>query len=493
MNRKKKWNSLVGLMSLVILLFLPANGETRDSIVMYMGEVKVLEIGKVDRVAIGNSKVASNSILPNGQLVILADAVGVTTVHIWLEDKTEKDFEIIVNKKAILDNYQELSSLLKNVPGVSSIKVGNLVVLKGEVPVSNRDIYDRIMSRYKGEDVLDLVQNKPVSGDIAELLSTFPNVTVRKIDGKTVVTGEISKDYGALLHILQKEYPSILNLTRVQDAVAGKMVYMKVRIMEISKSITEKLGIKWGTLGIAGPSFNFGVEVSRDGSSILNAEGTPKSLTKSGNVNLNSASGFFGIATGITSSLDLAESTGDAVTLAEPQLSARSGGKAEFLAGGEYPMPVTSAQGQVTVEFKKYGIMLDIAPSVDSSGNILAHIETEVSTIDQSVQVNQIPGLKSRKTNTDVSMRERETLVISGLLTETAHKDYDNVKWLSDIPVLGPLFKSKDFQNKRSELVIFVTPYIYDVESDQNRKGIEKVKEMEEAFDKIVTGNELME
>ncbi len=493
MNRNTHKNRLIRLLPLLILFLLPSQGICRDTITLYKGEVKVLEIGKVKRVAIGNPKVASNSILPNGQLVILADSLGVTTVHIWLKDKTEKDFEILVKKKAVLDNYQELSTLLHNVSGVNSIKVGSLIVVKGELPASNRTMYNKIMARYKGEDVLDLVENKTVSGDITELLSSFPNVNVRQIDGKTVITGETSKEYGALLKILESKYPSILNLTRVQDAVAGKMVYMKVRIMEINKSVTEHLGINWSNIGIMGPSLEFGVEVSKNGSTILNAEGTPKSLTKSGNSNLNTASGFFGIATGISSTLDLAETTGDAVTLAEPQLSARSGGKAQFLAGGEFPMPVTSAQGQVTVEFKKYGIMLDIAPTVDSHGNILAHIETEVSTIDTSVQVDHIPGLKSRKTNTDISIRERETLVISGLLTENASKGYDNVKWLADIPVLGALFRSKAFINNRSELVIFVTPYIYDVSSSENRRGLAKVKMMEKAFDGIVKGNELME
>jgi pilus assembly protein CpaC len=484
--------SVSGLLFLLLFL-LPASAMSRDSITLYMGEVKVLEMGKVERVAIGNPTVASNSILPNGQLVILADKLGITTVHLWLEDKTEKDFEIIVKKKAILDNYQELSTLLHNISGVSSIKVGSLIVVKGAVPTANRAIYNKIMARYKGEDVLDLVENKSVSGDIAKLLTSFPNVNVQQIDGKTVITGETSKEYGDLLKILESKYPSILNLTRVQDAVAGKMVYMKVRIMEVNKSITENLGINWQNIGILGPSLEFGVEVSNNGSTILNAEGTPKSLTKSGNSNLNTASGFFGIATGISSTLDLAETRGDAVTLAEPQLSARSGGKAQFLSGGEFPMPVTSAQGQVTVEFKKWGIMLNIAPIVDSHDNILAHIETEVSSIDFSVQVNHIPGLKSRKTYTDISIRSHETLVISGLLTEDAEKDYDNVKWLSDIPVLGSLFRSKQFKNKRSELIIFVTPYIYDVGSSENKQGLAKVKKMEKAFQKIIQGKELME
>jgi pilus assembly protein CpaC len=471
----------------------PVEASARDQITMYQGEVSVLEIGKVERVAIGNPKVASNTILPNGQLVLLADTVGVTTVHIWLSDGGEQDFDITVTEKQTMDNFQELTSLLRQIHGVHPVKTGDLVVVRGVVPAYTQKQFSKIMSHYS-KDILDLTTKQDDSADIRKMLAGVPNVTVTDVGGRTVVRGEVNKEYDTLIKTVQAQYPGLLNLTRVRSAIAGKMIYMKVRIMEVSKSVTEKLGIDWGMIdGIVGPSAVFGVELSQDGGTVLNAKNTSKVLTTPGGTDLTTARGYFGIATGITSILNLYEGTGDAISLAEPRLSTRSGGKAEFLAGGEIPMPVTSAQGQTNVQFKKYGIILNIQPTVDENGNILAHLETEISTIDKSYSVGDIPGLKSRKTNTDISMRAGQTLVISGLLQDLVNNTHNNVKWLADLHILGPLFGSKNFTNNRSELVIFVTPYIYDADSQLNRENLVKLDEMQLQFDQLTRGSTIME
>ena len=459
---------------------------------MYLGEVQVMKMDMIERVAIGNPSVASNSILPQGQLVILADAVGVTTMHIWLKDGTEKDLEITVLEKKTMDRFQELDQLLNGVKDVKAVKIGELVVVRGKLSSNDQEQYSRIMQRYKG--VLDLVTQKSDYSEITTLLQMVPGLEIKEVGGRTVISGEISSEYEKLLQIVEKTYPHLMNLTRVKQAVAGKMIYMKVRIMEVNKSITEQLGINWGDVakGIAGPSFEFGVETVGGGATILNGPNTSEALKKTGKTSLTTASGYFGIATGIFSTLDLLESTGDAVLLAEPRLSTRSGGKAEFLAGGEFPMPTTSGFGQTNVEFKKYGIQLNIEPVVDDDDNILAHVETEVSTIDESNAVQQIPAILSRKTTTDISMRPNETLVIAGLLNEQASKASDGIKWLRDIPVLGALFRSKNFLNKRSELVIFVTPYIYDASSLINRENLKKMEVMQKVFNNIVKDNQLI-
>jgi pilus assembly protein CpaC len=130
---------------------------------------------------------------------------------------------------------------------------------------------------------------------------------------------------------------------------------------------------------------------------------------------------------------------------------------------------------------------------VDDTGNILAHIETEISTIDEGNSVNGIPGISTRRTNTDVSLKSEQTLVIAGLVKDEAHKNYNKVKWLGDVPVLGQLFKSKDFQNKQTELVIFITPYIYDAASELNRKELEKSEAIDKEFGKIIEGQSILE
>ncbi len=481
---------------LLLAVLLPsAVANARENIAMYVGEVAVLEITAIERVAIGNPKVASNTILPQGQLVLLADAVGVTTMHIWLKDGSEKEFDITVKDKHVLDSHSQLVRLLADIPGVKAERNGDLSVVRGNISIHDKSRYERIIARY--DNVLDLVTARDTIGDVGRLLADVPGIKVREIGGYSVVSGEVNSDYEKVIKIIEGKYPNILNLTRVQEAVAGQMVYMKVRIMEMNKSLIENLGINWNVLeGIPGPSFEFGLETKINKSTILNnsqQDSIPQSLAKSGNTNLSTATGYFGIATGVSSIINLYEGTGDAVVLAEPRLSTRSGGTAEFLAGGEYPVPTSNSLGATNVEFKKYGISLNVAPVVDDLGNILAHVETEISTIDQGNAVNGIPGVLTRRTNTDVSLRAEETLVIAGLVQDLANKDSDNVKWLSDIPIMGELFKSKNFQNQKTELVIFITPYIYDASSKLNQDELKKGKAIQEKFNKIVEGRALLE
>ncbi len=489
-------NFLPVLLLLITFLF-PGETQAKDTVSMYVGEVRVMEMGPIERVAIGNPAVASNSILPQGQLVILADAVGVTTMHIWLKDGSEKNFDVAVNEKQIMDSYQELVRLLADMPGVKVTRNGDMTVIRGNISVHDKIRYERILARYP--NVLDLVTARDTTADISKLLSDVPGLTVREIGGYSVLSGEVSDEYEKVINIVEGKYPNILNLTRAQTAVAGKMVYMQVQIMEINKKITEQLGINWNILkGMPGPSFEFGVETHRRNSSILNNSQEsdlpfPGSLTKSGQTNLTTATGYFGIATGLNSVLNLYEGTGDAVILAEPRLSTRSGGSAEFLAGGEYPVPTSNSLGATNVEFKKYGITLNVAPVVDDQNNILAHIETEISEIDEGTTINKIPGVLTRRTNTDVSLRAEETLVIAGLVQDMANKNYDNVKWLSELPVLGPLFKSKDFKDQRTELVIFITPYIYDASSPLNVKNLAKGEAIRKHLNEIIGGKKLLE
>lgn len=494
-NALKPQPNIGTLLTMVFLFCLqPINSEARDDLSMYVGEVKVLEIKGIERVAIGNPKVASNTILSKGQLVVLADALGVTTMHIWLKDGTEKDFDITVSEKQVLDSHQELVRLVADISGVSVEKIGDLSVVKGEISLHDRRRYERIMSRYKG--VLDLVITRDNTSDVARLLEGVPGIMVQDVGGSPVITGEVSEEYEKMIQVIAGKYTNVMNLTRVHEAVAGKMVYMNVRILEVTKSLTENLGINWNVSGIPGPSLEFGWETNRNDATILNsglANPFPQSIANSGNTSITRTTGYFGIATGIGSVLNLAETSGDAVVLAEPRLSTRSGGSADFLAGGEFPIPVTNSLGGSHVEFKKYGISLNIEPVIDDRENILAHVETEVSTIDTASAVQGIPGVLSRRTNTDVSLRAGQTLVIAGLVQDEVGKDYDNVKWLSEIPVLGPLFKSKNFHNKKTELVIFITPHIYDASSEINTASIKKGEEIEKRMDKIIEGNKLLE
>ena len=162
---------------------------------------------------------------------------------------------------------------------------------------------------------------------------------------------------------------------------------------------------------------------------------------------------------GLTAKLDLLARDGKASILAQPQLSARNGSKAEFLAGGEYPYSVATIYGPV-VMFKPYGVKLRITPRVDRNGVIRAEIDSEVSNIDPSFSTPSGPGLSTRRTFTEFNVQDGETMVLAGLLSRKGGDNVDKVPFLGDLPVLGALFRSQRFQNEETELVVFVTPTV---------------------------------
>ena len=164
------------------------------------------------------------------------------------------------------------------------------------------------------------------------------------------------------------------------------------------------------------------------------------------------------IASSLASMINLLVQNGDAVILAEPRLSCRSGGSARFIAGGELPIPITGALGTASVAFKEYGIKFDVNPVASETGVIAARVATEISSINFEIAVKQIPGLTKRRAETDVNLRENETLVIAGLLSEEGTRNMDRMAGASELPVLGPLFRSRQFRDRQTDLVVFITP-----------------------------------
>ena len=236
-----------------------------------------------------------------------------------------------------------------------------------------------------------------------------------------------------------------------------KMVRMRVRMVEFRKSALGRLGIDWSD-GTSGPTF------AAAGDAIGNNLFRPPSGEAFGALpnTVQPFSTYFGIASNITSRINFLASNGDAVTLAEPVLSTTNGGTASFLAGGEVPYPAIGQNGRTVVQFKEYGIKLNVSPVVDAGGNVRTVVETEISQLDPAVSVQGAPGLLTRRAETVVNVRSGETIVISGLLSAESSKDIDRIPGIGRLPIIGSLFRSKNTRNAVSELVIFVTPEIVD-------------------------------
>ncbi|MEO1176240.1 MAG: hypothetical protein AAFV87_03640, partial [Pseudomonadota bacterium] len=162
--------------------------------------------------------------------------------------------------------------------------------------------------------------------------------------------------------------------------------------------------------------------------------------------------------------LEALETKGVVRTLAEPNLIALSGQEAKFLAGGEYPVPVSQDNGEVTVQFKPFGVELNFIPRVVDQDIINLELNAAVSAIDPNngfrIDAFEIDAFSRRETETTVELRDGDSFAIAGLLQDTFRDNNAQIPWLGDIPVLGALFRSADYQRNQSELVIIITAHL---------------------------------
>jgi pilus assembly protein CpaC len=172
----------------------------------------------------------------------------------------------------------------------------------------------------------------------------------------------------------------------------------------------------------------------------------------------------------ILGALDAGETMGLVTTLSEPNLTALSGETAEFLAGGEFPIPLSQGLGTTTIEYKKFGVSLAYSPTVLANGRISIRVRPEVSELSSQGAVTvggfSIPGLTVRRAETTVELGSGQSFMIAGLMSNNAQSTYDKLPGAGDVPILGALFRSTNFRKGQTELVIIVTPYLVRPVSD---------------------------
>jgi pilus assembly protein CpaC len=245
-----------------------------------------------------------------------------------------------------------------------------------------------------------------------------------------------------------------------------QQVMLKVRFAEMSRSVSKSLSSSIGIQGGNSVGISLGSGQLADGTNLNNfLDGDPGTIATT----TNQAEGRLGIGFNAGSleigvMLEALESKGVVRTLAEPNLTALSGQEASFLAGGEYPIPVIGNDGAITVEYKPFGVELKFIPRVVDGDIINLEMKAAVSGIDSTVSFNnngfQVSSFRRRETSTTVEMRDGESFAIAGLLQDDFQDLAGQVPWLGDIPVLGALFRSANYERNQSELVIIVTPHL---------------------------------
>jgi pilus assembly protein CpaC len=238
-------------------------------------------------------------------------------------------------------------------------------------------------------------------------------------------------------------------------------VNLRVRVAEVDRTVSRQLGFNWNLVGQVGS-----VAIGLQTGNLAGAAAGSTVLQKTVN-------SIFGAATSSrvngTAVIDAMASEGLLSILAEPNLTAESGATATFLAGGEIPIPIAQGLGSTSVEYKQYGVSIAFTPTVLATGHINMKVRPEVSTIDiaNSVQfaangtaTTTIPALTTRRAETTVDLASGQSFAVAGLIQNNNNNVIQKLPGLGDLPVIGALFRSNQFQRNQSELVIIVTPYL---------------------------------
>jgi pilus assembly protein CpaC len=272
-------------------------------------------------------------------------------------------------------------------------------------------------------------------------------------------------------------------ITRLKTATPLQ-VNLQVKIAEVNRSLLREIGGNLATIdGSSGFRFGVGTGQQLGGAATWSPQGPlgvgnqvaqasfvlPDGTTipgpavdSRGGTSISGLGRLFGM--NMLGALDLSERLGLVTTISQPNLTALSGETATFLAGGEFPIPIAQGLGQVTIRFREFGVSLAYTPTVLSNGRISLRVRPEVSelTTQGSITLNgfQVPGLTTRRTETTVELGSGQSFMIAGLMSANSQNLVDKAPGLGDVPILGNLFRSREFRRGETELVIIVTPYL---------------------------------
>lgn len=381
----------------------PAPVRQAGPLSLYNGQVLVLEQPNVARVAIGNGSLLSATVVADKQIVLLGEGAGTTTMYVWLRSGAQISYEVTVNGNNLSKTSRELNQLLGDYPGIRARAVGDRVVIDGA---------------YADQEAQEKVDK------------------------------------------IAKAYPQVLNLIRERPqelaVYPDQMVQLDVKVVEVRKQALDNIGVKWSNLGIAGPTFAT--------SGYFYANSTFRGTAQGAFPTTNSARPFIsylGLATQITSVLNFLESNGDSLTLAEPRISTVSGGASKVQVGGEIPIPVSTGLGQISVVYKQYGVILEFKPVIDKAGNVRSTIVAEVSQPDRSNGTGEFVAFTTNRTETEVSLKQNETLVISGLLKNIRGRNKEGIPGIGNVPAVGRLFSTQELTSEQTEMLVIVTPRLH--------------------------------
>lgn len=386
-------------------------------------------------------------------------------------------------------NAEPLRVMRGSASSALSVPMNRAVVVESEVPfaelsianpgiadistLSDRTIY--VLGKAPGRTTLTLLGadgrlitnvEVQVSPDITEfkerLKQILPGETieVRTANDGIVLSGTVSSTarLDRALELAERYSPE--RISNLMTVGGTQQVMLKVRFAEMQRSVSKALSTSIAGLG-SGGSGGTNTLVGSVAQALALGGSTPETNDNNGAMLLGFNAG--GVEFGVL--IEALESKGVVRTLAEPNLIALSGQEAKFLAGGEYPVPIAQDGDNITVEYKPFGVELNFTPRVVDGDLINLSLTAAVSALDSANGVTltdgfQIDAFTRRETSTTVELRDGESFAIAGLLQDDFQDLNGQIPWLGDIPVLGSLFRSAEYQRNQSELVIIITPHL---------------------------------
>lgn len=447
---------------------LPAQAQTASMLSIQTGASVILRAPGIRRVAVGDGRIAGVLPIGTSQLVINGKAPGVTTVIVW-EGAGRATYDVTVTEQTMNDLAHMLRSSIAY-PNVQVQSFNNSVVVRGVVAdgaefATLSDLLGRFdtYARSQHDTIVNAVEVAHPLGDIQQALAGIPGAGDIRVDpdgkGNVIVSGRVH-DEATAQAVLQRAK----GLSGAYLAANGKLIDriatdttsqidVKVYVLEVDNTAMKNLGVQlqsavWGNNGytLGAPSFPV-VE--------------PAQLPLSGGA--LKVGPFFRTIT-LAPTLNLLVQEGHARVLSSPNLVTTPGNKATFLVGGEVPVPFSTGLGQVSIEYKQYGVQLNVTPTIMGNGAVDADIEPNISDLDFADGVTEngfvIPALKESRLQTDVITQPGESIIMGGLVRRVEQRTIQKVPLLGDIPILGQLFRSTRYQKDDSDVVFVMTPTV---------------------------------
>ncbi|PJE31961.1 pilus assembly protein CpaC [Pseudooceanicola antarcticus] len=384
-----------------------------------------------------------------------------------VNETAESQLNVSMNRAVVVESdvpFAELSIANPAIADISSLSDRSIYVLGKSPGTTTLTLLDAAGQLITNVDVI-------VSADVTEFKARLKQILpgeaieVRTANDGIVLSGVVSsaQKLQRALDLAERYAPE--RVSNLMSVGGTQQVMLKVRFAEMQRSVTKSLS---ASLGLSGSAFGGGLGV--EGGSTRGANSGGQTTMLGGTLpasNRNTGALLLGFDVGsveVGMLLEALESKGVVRTLAEPNLTALSGQEAKFLAGGEYPVPVAQDGSSVTVEYKPFGVELDFVPRVVDQGVINLELSAAVSAIDSTngfeMDSFRIDAFSRREASTTVELRDGESFAIAGLLQDDFTDSSSQLPWLGDVPVLGALFRSAEYQRSQSELVIIITAHL---------------------------------